>query len=406
MMTFREMKIGRKLNMILAGLLAVLIVITSLLSYQRQRRLIITFVTATSRYIAGTVSREMGVVKPAYFYVEPRRNLPPYHYKQRLQDLINSISMRDRYFLRILSFERRSTFFLPTAAEDMQMKILAERKLPESNSIITDDGVPYHLYLRPLIIERACLNCHGDAATAPAEVRSLYPPGSKIYGHKEGDLVGAVGVKVPMADISEEVWNTIRHDVAVRLVTFILILLVVRGIIFREILDPLRRLVKEVTEACDSDEVRGLTVTGGAGEIGEMIAMLNKLIGRMALKTIQYRESEERYRSLVELAEIAIFTINGEGKILISNRAAETLLGYEKAELTGMDFFQFLDNDVPARGRFANCKASDYRGETDKLRCRVKSREEWVDAQMSITALDCEKQIFAVRLWQADQEGL
>lgn len=402
-MTFREMKIGRKLNMILAGLLAVLLIVTSLLSYQRQRRLIITFVTATSRYIAGTVTREMGVVKPAFFYTEPGSNLPPYHYKQRLQELINNISKRNHYFLRILSFERHSTFFLPTAAEDLQMKILAKRKLPESNSIVIDDGVTYHLYLRPLIIDRPCLNCHGDAASAPAQVRNLFPPGSRIYGHTEGDLVGAVGIKVPMADISEEVWRNIRHEVGIRLVTFILILLVVRGIIFREILDPLRRLVKELTAACDTDEVRGLTLTGGAGEISEMIATLNKLIGRLALKTIQYRESEERYRSIVELAEVAIFTVSGAGKILISNHAAENLLGYEKSELTGMDFLHFLDNDVQARERFMSCKNPGYKGETDRLRCRVKNREGWTDVEVSVAALDCEKQIFAVRLWRVDQ---
>lgn len=398
-MTFREMKIGRKLNVILVGLLVALILVTSFLSYQRQRRLIISFVTATSRYIAGTIIREMGVVKPADLSSKPGLNLPPYHHKDRLQDLINTISMRDRYFLRILSYEHLSTFFLPTAAEDMQMKVLSARKLPESNSIVRDGGTAYNLYLRPLIMEHACLACHGEAASAPAEVRRLFPPGSRIYGHKEGDLVGAVGVKVPMDDISAEVWRNIRHDIGIRLVTFILILLVVRGIIFREILDPLRRLVKELTAACDADEVRGLTLTGGTGEIGEMIAMLNRLIDRLALKTIQYRESEERYRSIVELAEVAVVTISGDGKVLISNHAAEEFLGYDKAELAGIDFFTLLDDDAAARRLLTSCKNPDYKGETGKLRCQVKSRKEWINVLLSITALDCEKQIFAVRLW-------
>ncbi|NOY05197.1 MAG: PAS domain S-box protein, partial [Chlorobi bacterium] len=49
------------------------------------------------------------------------------------------------------------------------------------------------------------------------------------------------------------------------------------------------------------------------------------------------RESEERYRSLVEAAQEAIITINEQGEIVSWNPGAETMFGYKKGEAIGKD---------------------------------------------------------------------
>ncbi len=50
------------------------------------------------------------------------------------------------------------------------------------------------------------------------------------------------------------------------------------------------------------------------------------------------RESEERFRIVLESATDIIFTINEEGRIVFASRSAGQVFGYSPAELPGMDF--------------------------------------------------------------------
>jgi PAS domain S-box-containing protein len=56
----------------------------------------------------------------------------------------------------------------------------------------------------------------------------------------------------------------------------------------------------------------------------------------------ELRESEERYRYLVELSPVGIF-VHRDSEILFANRAAASVLGLEPAELVGRNFFDFLE---------------------------------------------------------------
>jgi PAS domain S-box-containing protein len=58
------------------------------------------------------------------------------------------------------------------------------------------------------------------------------------------------------------------------------------------------------------------------------------------------RESEERYRSVVDTATDAIITFNEEGITLFANHAAEQIFGYSADELVGQPFTLLID---PAR---------------------------------------------------------
>lgn len=51
----------------------------------------------------------------------------------------------------------------------------------------------------------------------------------------------------------------------------------------------------------------------------------------------ELRESEERYRSLIESANDAIISINSSGKIVGWNKAAEHIFGYTRNEITGRE---------------------------------------------------------------------
>ncbi|HAF21770.1 MAG TPA: hypothetical protein DCK93_02475 [Blastocatellia bacterium] len=54
------------------------------------------------------------------------------------------------------------------------------------------------------------------------------------------------------------------------------------------------------------------------------------------------RESEERYRQLVENANDIVFTLDLEGNVTSVNKAVESLTGYSQTELLGMNMSDFL----------------------------------------------------------------
>lgn len=58
-------------------------------------------------------------------------------------------------------------------------------------------------YLRPIVMAPFCTTCHGDAGQIPADVRQLiadrYPDDSAV-GYAEGDLRGAITVRVRLSE--------------------------------------------------------------------------------------------------------------------------------------------------------------------------------------------------------------
>jgi len=56
--------------------------------------------------------------------------------------------------------------------------------------------------IKPLLIEPACLTCHGDEASLPAEVRSAiqrHYPSDAATGYRLGDLRGALWAEAPLS---------------------------------------------------------------------------------------------------------------------------------------------------------------------------------------------------------------
>ncbi|HEX7773192.1 MAG TPA: PAS domain S-box protein, partial [Pyrinomonadaceae bacterium] len=72
------------------------------------------------------------------------------------------------------------------------------------------------------------------------------------------------------------------------------------------------------------------------------VAELEERIAERKRAEVALRESEERYRELFENARDAIYVHDLEGKYIRVNRAAETLTGYERDEIVGHNFAEFV----------------------------------------------------------------
>jgi PAS domain S-box-containing protein len=68
-----------------------------------------------------------------------------------------------------------------------------------------------------------------------------------------------------------------------------------------------------------------------------IVSVLDDITARRRLQQA-LRESEERYRSFVETAKSAIIAVDGDGKIILFNPAAEKIFGYPKEDIIDKEF--------------------------------------------------------------------
>uniref|UniRef100_UPI003566D09B PAS domain-containing protein n=1 Tax=Pontiella sp. TaxID=2837462 RepID=UPI003566D09B len=84
---------------------------------------------------------------------------------------------------------------------------------------------------------------------------------------------------------------------------------------------------------------------------------------RVAERTAELRESEERFRILFEQAPDAEFLINFDGRFIDGNQAAEQMVGYRREELVGLPMLEFGILDEGSRATAAANLAELAQGE-------------------------------------------
>lgn len=107
---------------------------------------------------------------------------------------------------RRVSLGYRSTKDIPDIYENRMLKKLDQqtrKKELESEyyEVVRERGRDYLRYLKPIVAGRMCLNCHGQpdqiSSRVMAVLRKKYP-NDRATGYREGDLRGAVSVKIAL----------------------------------------------------------------------------------------------------------------------------------------------------------------------------------------------------------------
>jgi len=110
-------------------------------------------------------------------------------------------------YIRRVSERVRNVDDTPDAIERGLLQRLADLnhdgRLPNElvEVIRAADGTYELQYMRPILVQRRCLACHGNPASLYPEVRSELArryPEDRATGYRVGDLRGAVSVRVPL----------------------------------------------------------------------------------------------------------------------------------------------------------------------------------------------------------------
>jgi len=121
------------------------------------------------------------------------------------QVLTNNFGVQKGVFVRRVSFKNRNANNSP---DDFEKKVLSKFELlyqnKELNSetehveIVQEGEFKYLRYLKPILVQAECLNCHGKETDIMPEVKQLISRqygDDKAVGYKVGDFRGAVSLK-------------------------------------------------------------------------------------------------------------------------------------------------------------------------------------------------------------------
>lgn len=209
----------------MALLLVFFLLISTIFSYQRQRALIQKMARTEARIVAGEGLEAMrGIKAPlpgmagkaAVFHNQP----------EELQRLVNRITTPDKFLVRILPLDPGGKGYRPDEQELKLLRSLQAGKSDEEHLFMTQSGERGLLYLRPLKAEKECLTCHGSFDSAPDSVRALYSGESRIYGHRENGMMGAVAVFMPMRELYDTVRRNVISNLFIMIVPILLLAIV------------------------------------------------------------------------------------------------------------------------------------------------------------------------------------
>ncbi len=339
---FGNLKITSKFNISMSLLLVSLFLVAAFLTYQRQQTLIIKIAVDNARSFARQIIETRDYMS-SVVHGEANQNysLVPQVVATQVAKRLNKDS---RYSVRQVSLRNRNPENRPDEYEAEQLKSFSQQNFNETYSIFKIKGASTFRYMLPMVAEKSCLECHGKYEEAPSFVRARFPKGHSSYNYQAGEIIGAVSVTIPMADLYHEIGTNLKLDLAYRIVIFFLIILMMGILIHRTIIKPIKILSETVHNITKNGNFTERPVATSKDEIGQLISSFNEMMAELERITQQRMESEARYRNLIEIAQSAIVTFMSDGKIIITNRKAELLLGLNKQQLLGESIYYFIED--------------------------------------------------------------
>jgi hypothetical protein len=122
------------------------------------------------------------------------------------QNITQEFNRDTGHSVRRVSLGYRNTKDIPDDYESRMLKRLdrqnREKRLPpEYYEVVRERGQDYLRYFKPIVAGKMCLNCHGQPDQIPPLVTAVLKekyPNDRATGYREGDLRGAVSVKIAL----------------------------------------------------------------------------------------------------------------------------------------------------------------------------------------------------------------
>jgi diguanylate cyclase (GGDEF)-like protein/PAS domain S-box-containing protein len=148
-------------------------------------------------------------------------------------------------------------------------------------------------------------------------------------------------------DVYQQGQLTLNYFIISLLIVGLIFGLVTLLLLEKSVLNPLARLSTNVKAIRTSQDVGARVSVKGKDELSSLGHDINLMLEGLGQAQATQRESEERYRQLVELSPDTI-VVQSQGKLSFINSAGTKLIGAPSPDqLEGKEFFRFIKTDNP-----------------------------------------------------------
>ena len=153
----------------------------------------------------------------------------------------------------------------------------------------------------------------------------------------------------------DHVLKKTRQDLLASAGTLLLTMLFMLGLVIylckKGILDKISALREATRKIARGDLTSGSVSMSHGGEFGALGLAFDDMAQRLQQADTAKRESENKYRELVENASSIILKIDTEGRITFFNEYAQRFFGYSEAEILGRNVLDTIVPETESTGR-------------------------------------------------------
>jgi PAS domain S-box-containing protein len=103
----------------------------------------------------------------------------------------------------------------------------------------------------------------------------------------------------------------------------------------KNVLSRLSRLDKDIIDIGKKGSISSRLSIDGEDELSSLATSINTMLSKLETSQHKFKESELKFRSIVQLASDGIILADKNGKIIFWNRGAQLIFGYNEEELIG-----------------------------------------------------------------------
>jgi PAS domain S-box-containing protein len=338
-----------RIVLVIAVILLLFYIFSVLISYRQQRSFIIEEAVEKARIIASAAIRTREylsdeLVAGRVRLSEDRYGLIPVVASNRIGE---QVGQDLGYQVRQVSERYRNVRNAPDAFEgEVLQSFYGETGRREHHAVDRSGGEPVFRYLRAFIADRSCLECHGDPANAPDFLKELFPvEEDQAYGYQLGEVIGAASVTIPMDSLRRQLEASLRLELFTAGGMFLALILFLGLLTRYSVVRPLKMIGVVIGDIVRTGRFEQKLPERGRDEIGRLVIAFNEMIDHMRESTSHLEESERRFRTLTDTAYDGIVSFLANGQIILFNRQAERMFGYNKGEALGMSVGQLIHPD-------------------------------------------------------------
>ncbi len=204
---------------------------------------------------------------------------------------------------------------------DPHFKRVLETQFPASFYTFNDKGQKVLTFLAPILNQKACFKCHGQASP----------------------IRGVIRLTTSLDAVQRDIDETRKASVLVLGPALLATLLLTGVIMRRSVVNPIERMTSAMQRASGGELDQRVTVSG-KDELAQMAGSFNTMTNEL-LKTYEgLRLEQDKLTTIIHGAREAIIVTDSAGEIVLVNPSAMELLGKSQDRIVGDGFMQLFDD--------------------------------------------------------------